>query len=345
MPAHGLAIRDKRAMLGCKLLSLSLLLTLATACGSSDTGPSEACKSACQVGCDAARECGLDMDDDQCAEDCLASLGAVDCSETTPLDRLTCDELEHVFDCNAHCSALCRRSLDCATFNEQTCLTGCAIEHGSICNAASVPVRSCDDIKREARFYEEVGQAKQSGGHAIFVGGGGPSFGLCSGADDCDEPLACDFATNTCGKCDSDTECAREAGVALACQKGACVTVECVVDDDCSGSLCDTEKHVCGRCESDGDCSDYAAEACDTETSTCVECTDNADCADAFSVTGTTHVCEPTSHACVECLQNSDCHSTYAPRCNLDTHRCAKCQSDKDCADGELCDTSVGKCN
>jgi hypothetical protein len=302
----------------------ALALCSSSGCTDSNSKKSDSCASSCEVGCRAAQACGLSLDLSECTDSCTKANAGLDCSDAEPLDRLTCAQLEREFACVGHCTALCKRAAQCATFEEEQCMIGCSVEHGSVCNEASVAARSCDQIKKEAQVYDFAGGAIKRG-DAYGVGSSGPaSLGLCEGASDCEPPLACTLATNTCGECETDAECQREYSTqAYACSARACVAVACNVDDDCLGSkICDSASHSCVDCRTSADCGQTLLSlACDVATSTCVQCVSNADCARSplGAINGV--VCDVKALRCVECLGNADCRAE-APRCDVVSHLC-----------------------
>lgn len=315
--------------------------------GSSSAGD---CSGYCENACDAFAACSLDAGAG-CVEDCTGDLGEVACEALTPLDRLTCSELEVAFTCALHCEAVCRRAAECATFDETLCVVGCGQDVPSICNPKSADARTCDQIKIEARAYEELGRALQDPGSGDFGSGGsassGPSpTGLCTTASGCEMPLACSLETNTCGACATDAECDRgfSASGSLACIDAECAAVECVDDGDCIlGGVC--EEHVCRECREDADC---ASGVCDASQLLCAECRVDADCA-ASSLGAIYPACDPSTLQCVECIQDDHCAqgllASVYHACTAE-QRCVECTADAHCTDPQrpACDTSENFC-
>jgi hypothetical protein len=317
---------------------LLLVLGAGSCAGSDESGINAACQSRCDELCAEFERCEVAERSPSCVDDCSAALRSADCSDATPPSQLTCDELAEVARCASHCSALCARAPECGGFDQQLCLEGCTADEPVLCNAASVPARTCDQIKPEARWYEELGRALHDEDSDVGGFHSPASFSLCDSAADCDVPLACSLATNTCGSCVDDQECARGFGEPYACSAGECLAVECAVDDDCFGGVCDSE-HVCRDCRSDVDCS-FTNPVCDTEALECVECLEDAHCQAASVVIYP--ACDVPNRECVECTRDEHCTDLDQPRCGAEA-RCVECVSDSDCP-GSTCDVEHGFC-
>jgi hypothetical protein len=298
-----------------------------------------ACHSFCDSTCHALDVCNIEKPTADCAGECVAGLGATDCSTARPPDQLTCPELQRVYDCAQYCTTLCTRGPECGTFDSSLCVEGCAAEQPTICNTASVPARSCEQLKPELRLYEDNGRAQQSGGEVVSFSSP-KAFGLCRTGTDCELPLSCLAATNTCGPCEADADCARDAGSQYACApQKECIKVACLTDGDCYGHFCDTQRHACIDCRMDADCKEYLP-GCNAETAKCVMCTRDEHC------TGTPFPrCNTATNRCAECVSNADCSDPSSPRCDLTgAGFCASCQSDADCTSRTLPACASGRC-
>jgi len=195
----------------------------------------------------------------------------------TAPDQLTCTELKGAYACADYCATLCARAPSCGSFDSNLCAQGCTTQSPSICNAASVAARTCDQLKPELRDYEDTARAEHDGSHIQIGFGGTNHYGLCTKADDCELPLTCALSTNTCSACASDTDCKRAGGKYVCSSEKACLEVSCLTDADCFGRVCDADSHECVECRGDADCKSVYG-ACDTATSECVECTSDANC-------------------------------------------------------------------
>lgn len=259
--------------------------------GCSDPSPVKSCNSYCENLCESLAACDVEVED--CEASCKRDLDGRDCDREEAPDRLTCSQLTEAFACSQYCVALCDRAPSCGSFDAGACVNGCLEVEPSICNPASVDARSCDQLKPEIRFYEEVGA--DTGGSHTFATGPGPLFGLCAEADDCDEPLGCTLSTNTCGACETNDDCASAYDARVCNDAQECETVECLVDDDCIlGGPCNTETHECGECRVDADCKTLLGGACDSELK-CVECNEDADCNPDYYPS-----CDVAAHKCVD---------------------------------------------
>ncbi len=315
------------------------LLGFQTSCSSSsDGGASATCTARCSDLCKALSACDTPPAD--CQAQCTLGLGA-DCAGP-PADQLTCKELSATYACADYCATLCTRAPECGSFDSRKCAIGCASESPTICNPASVAARTCDQLKPELRSYQETAEIEQSGGH-VSSGHFGPSYGLCESAEDCELPLGCASATNTCAACDSDADCARTYPHYACSAAHECTKVDCVVDADCSidltGQFCDPTLHVCGECHSDADCKGViSGTVCDEAKLKCVQCVDNGDCSNDAPR------CEASLQYCTSCKTDADCKGrSGTPFCDF---TCVECKSDADCTDDAkpTCDTAYGKC-
>lgn len=314
-------------------------LLLSTCSTDDDSNP--ACESLCSDVCQTLPGCGLAVAAN-CTDECLAGLGGLDCADARPVGQLTCDELNELYVCAEYCATLCTTAAACAPFDERLCTIGCASDP-VLCNPKSVAARSCDQLKPEARRYEDLGRAQESDSYDIEFGGTSLApYGLCGDADDCEAPLGCSAETNTCAACVSDAECAK--GFALqpivCTADGACLEVECASDDDCfDGSSCDAQTHTCIECTRDEECADGISASlrpvCEIEIKTCVQCTGDEHCASGFLP-----ACDVENNDCVECTRNEHCSS---PRgvCRTSESRCVECLTHADCpAESPRCDDS-----
>jgi len=308
-------------------------------------GASPACQTLCSETCQALSDCQVEVATD-CVQACAAGLPPnTDCAGMERPDRLTCAELTSEYACTQYCATLCERAPECGSFEAQRCVRGCASESPSVCNSASVAARSCDQLKPELRLYDEAGQL--SSGSVQVVGGssGVKAFGLCKTGADCDPPLGCEPATNTCAACRLDADCERGFGEKDICSSDyTCVKVECRADADCSGRVCDTASHTCVQCQNDADCAASLLgsfePACDVASAMCVTCTTDEHCQN--SPIGPR--CDEAAHSCKECLLNSDCADSKMPHCGQFGY-CTSCTTDLDCAGRPLpsCGT-LGAC-
>jgi len=298
-----------------RLFAFPLLLTaILGGCSSSAPSNDAACRSVCTSTCKAFADCSLGVANSAtCVDGCVAGIDPKSCASARPADQLTCEELKQVYDCSVYCAALCQRAPECGTFDQSFCLRGCTNGDPPICNAASVAARTCDQLKPELREDEERGRALSSE-NSVFIGGSSDPkvFGLCKTGIDCDLPLGCSAATNTCAPCSSDSECFQDFGKYSCSPKGECVKVDCLTDTDCFNDFCDTQLHTCIDCRTDADCK-YGYHAC-SPTSKCVWCTRDEHC------TSPLPICDATAFQCVECLTDADC--TEGRHCGLALHFC-----------------------
>jgi hypothetical protein len=302
---------------------------------------SAACQAYCSDLIQALADCGLDTSALGSPGECGKQLGAVDCAAQRPPAQLNCSELGELNACSEYCVSLCERAAACGPFDAGLCARGCAVDP-AICNAQSVAPRSCEQIKPEARWYEDLGRDQASGGDSIVLSSGGvPSgFGLCEDAAPCEGQLGCSATTNTCAPCSSDAECARARSLReYRCSaEQLCVEVECLKDDDCYGRYCDLGSNTCVRCRSDADCDSFLP-AC--KEGNCVACTRDEHCADRYT---TNQHCDAAANNCVECRSNSDCASDLSPRCDPALSFCTLCKTDADCAGHAVQQCNSGRC-
>lgn len=315
------------------------------------SGGTSSCHGYCENACTAITDCSLDAGT-ACVDDCVGDLKGTDCASLEPVDRLTCDELGESLACAAHCAAVCHRALECGTFDEKLCVAGCADEVPWVCNEASAKVRDCDDIKLEAREYEELARANRDGTARAHYSPGA-RYGLCADPGDCELPEGCSFATNTCGACASDDECYQGSLLrAHTCEEGACIQVECARDDQCSGDVCDTETHTCIECRTDADCAGGIGlnTVCDMVQHVCAECRTDAECTTPKS-NPFRPACDTTAMTCVECFTDEHCADSLVGEvrhaCDVEKRECVTCLEDKHCAGdigGPACDLEKGFC-
>jgi hypothetical protein len=298
-------------------------------CSSSANGN---CNAYCTNLCDALSECELAPSG--CQEQCESGVGRA-CEGATAPDRLTCAELSESLACADYCGTLCDRAPSCGTFDAAACVRGCAESEPPVCNAASVAARTCDQLKPEIRSYESRGQA---GPDDDFASGGfGARYGLCTSGEDCEAPLGCSLATNTCAACETNADCAREYESFICSEAHECVEVGCLTDDDCAGRICDAETHECVSCSTDDDCTDDpVGPLCLPDSHECGACVTNADCP------VTSPRCHPTIHFCTGCQTDADCAEREAPYCGIGG--CVECEKNADCADGKFCDIIEQRC-
>jgi hypothetical protein len=184
-------------------LSRSLLLLCLVQCGTppepeaEDTGKS--CRTVCKEQCSAFAACGFETQPD-CADECENALRHIDCRGERPADQFTCEELELYHACATYCGAFCARAPECGSFDGQRCLEGCSYGQPPVCNAASVAARTCDQLKPEARLYDDLGDSLQRESDFAYFSSPDAylAYGLCREARDCTAPLTCSLATNTC---------------------------------------------------------------------------------------------------------------------------------------------------
>ena len=308
-----------------RTLTCSVLILALVQCGkgaSDDEQTDEgnpACEATCDDRCSAFVGCGFDVQA-SCADECKNSLQHADCRGFRPADQYTCDELAEVNACAAYCHEFCVWASACGSFNQQTCIEGCAYEKPTLCNPASVAARTCDELKPEARMYDDIGQLLQ--GDSEFAYGGSffnyREYGLCLEAQDCELPETCSLATNTCGACAEDADCDRGlSSKHYVCSTGQCLEVACVVDDDCFTGRCRADTHTCVDCLADTDCDSFFTK-CNPETLECVRCLDDSQCSDESYFKR----CDTAEHQCVECLTDDDCPDGVTDRSCSVQHLC-----------------------
>jgi len=199
------------------LLAAGLLLGSAGGCSSDgkseNSSKEQTCADWCQGACATLQNCGTASE--SCVSDCTFGFGADNyCAFGSP-NRFTCVELEstirHNFLCASYCSAFCSRIPECGSFDGALCKLGCE-SSPVLCNPAAVAARTCDQLKVEAREYEEAARRLQGGGDPAPPPPRGPAlttYGLCGGRLDCGSgPARCSKVTNTCGgSCSSAADC------------------------------------------------------------------------------------------------------------------------------------------
>lgn len=127
------------------------------------------------------------------------------------------------------------------------------------------------------------------------------------------------------------------------CAQGVCDTsvgecVDCLGEQDCSGTAVCSPNHLCVECVENTDCGPELP-VCGTDNR-CGGCTDsdNSQCTRFAGAT----TCAP-SGACVECVESTDCSSS-APHCGSD-NKCTSCVEDADCSRfAKVCDESAHEC-
>jgi hypothetical protein len=311
------------------------LVSQLSGCASSST-EGTSCGSKCSDLCTALQACDAEVPSN-CVSQCARGVEDANCVDFRPLNQLTCAELKAAYACADYCATLCERAPECGSFDSKLCAQGCAIQSPSICNAASVAARTCEQLKPELRDDEDVARAEQTGSHVDIDFTGTNPYGLCTTIDDCEQPLGCARETNTCSPCASNDDCKGRFQKKLCSPEHECVEVGCVDDKDCGG-VCDAEQHVCVGCREDADCTGSVFKRCDTETATCRACLSDDDCS------GKTSRCDLSEFWCRECLSNDDCPKKQSlPRCDLALHICSLCQGDSQCPSGMFC-TSSGAC-
>jgi hypothetical protein len=273
----------------------------------------EQCRAVCKDRCDAYGKCGF-VTVATCADSCANSLQHADCRGEIPADQYTCDELEEVYVCAQYCATFCARVPECGSFNQQYCLEGCSFDAPSLCNPASVAARTCDELKPEARSYDEGGRLLQGDGevHHYTSPFAYQDYGLCRETYECTLPETCLLATNTCGACTQNSDCSRGTSSPYLCMDGECLDVDCITDDDCLIGICDPEAHACVECLSDANCTG-TWKACNLERQKCAECTTDAHCTrEGYPV------CDPKMGRCVQCRTDADCKNSLIPVCGDD---------------------------
>lgn len=318
----------------------ALLGVLTAFVGCNGSTSSNSCISYCDNLCSSLEACDVELKD--CRGSCEGELTDKACKGQPAPDRLTCAELTEAVACAEYCTALCDRAPSCGTFDPGACVTGCLEVGPSICNAASVPARTCDQLKPEIRLYESIGSAGDGDGdHASGGGGFGARYGLCVDAEDCEAPLGCSQQTNTCAPCEANEDCAGLFGAQVCNAAQECEEVECAADDDCVRGPCNLETHECGECRVDADCTALLGGACDTKTSKCVECKKDSDCKSSFEPS-----CDVAAQECVECGEDAHCTSSFEPACDTKARTCVACNDDAHCTRGDApaCDPAQHAC-
>ena len=279
---------SKARVVGAMLLSL---LGAPWACSSSSSGSDGACPTYCTGFCQSLSQCHL-ATGTTCVSDCESGVGANGCASLRPPSQFTCSELTGVYDCAKYCVAFCQRVPSCGAFDQNLCLQGCGDENPLVCNPASVAARTCDQLKPEARDYQDLANAlnNRMGG---IIATSQQTYGLCTDSSECSNGQGCVAATNTCAPCTTNAECAQQFGT-YACKSGVCTTVDCLKNSDCIGA---------------------SDPICDTSQYTCVECLTTPDCVGnpfGTSLGGQPRKCD-ANHNCVDCLSNADCASFPLP--------------------------------
>ncbi len=271
---------------------LLLLLGAMVACSSSSASGDGTCPAYCSSACQALGQCNV-MVGATCASDCESGVGTNACASLRPISQYTCEEIQTFANCASYCSAFCQRVPTCGAFDETLCLQGCAIVQPPICNPASVAARTCDQLKPEARNYQDTASTQNSGG-ASFVGASPQAYGLCESASDCPSSQACSMATSTCGPCKTNADCSQLPGLSYACLSGGtCAMVDCLTTADCVEEVCSAQ-YKCVQCVTDADCAaspvGQFAPKCGPGN-LCGACVTDADCAASGGTCGASGVC------------------------------------------------------
>lgn len=292
-------------------------LAAATLGGCAGDSGSNSCGSFCKDFCQELGKCQIDGSS-SCVRDCTSGLSSENCSGARPPDQLTCDELGALYQCAQYCATLCTRAPQCGSFDSKLCAEGCGATQPSICNPASVPARTCDQLKPELRLYEDKGRALSTPGTDFVGGGTSDAFGLCLSNSDC-EGQRCDLTTNVCGPCHTDAECKGDFGAHICAPDGSCMAVECAEDADCfAGDKCDPAHHKCVRCLVDADCTGQTFPHCSPAKNTCVQCVADADCVGQPTSRGShCGLNSPFESICVECNIDADCAGSGRSRCGI----------------------------
>jgi Cys-rich repeat protein len=119
----------------------------------------------------------------------------------------------------------------------------------------------------------------------------------------------------------------------------------CKADSDCPLETlhCDPVSQACVACTTDAHCTALGQKRCDVALHRCIACGSDADCARG-------EVCERTTRQCLKACNEGtteDICPPTAPTCDEMRGICIGCQKDLDCSgtdDGNLCDTSSGRC-
>lgn len=275
------------------LAALTCLAASVGACSTGSGSTSAACTRYCDDACAALAACPSGAPPG-CSATCFAGSDRAACTGSLPPDQQTCAQLTKHQSCADYCTTLCAAAPSCGSFDPGLCLSGCAHTQPSLCNSASVAARTCDQLKPELQVYQAAGSALARG--EAFGSSGSPKvFGLCTSAFDCPSPLGCSAATNTCGPCATNADCADTFGILkkLCTADKQCMTVDCLSDADCSSSLpvC-SANNTCAQCATDAQCTLSSFPRCDVATNSCVSCLVDADCPDFLPV------CSSQFHAC-----------------------------------------------
>jgi hypothetical protein len=196
------------------------------------------------------------------------------------------------------------------------CAQGCASAEPFICNPASVPARTCDQLKPELRDYEDLGRSLNTPGDHGSSGNSSTTYGLCSSNWEC-RGQRCDLTTNVCAPCRVDADCKEDFGAHICAPDGSCMSVRCAEDADCSGGdKCDPATHECARCLVDADCAGQIAPHCSRVKKSCVPCTADAHC--VGQATGShCGLTSPFDSICVQCITDADCAASGGTRCSI----------------------------
>lgn len=264
----------------------------ALGCGSGG----DSCQTYCGDLCGLLAQCSGGAAPTGCVNSCESGIGTTNCDGAPPAAQLTCAEASHTYACADYCSALCDRGPSCGGFNKRACTAGCATAYKTVCNAASVAARSCDQLKPELAIYEDRARSyiTESWHSSYYV-----QTGVCATASDCPATLGCSAETNTCAACTTDAQCVQSNDgqyIRHACTNGACGDADCLIDTDCYKGWCDANGHVCRDCRTDADCTVSIWPVCNPATFMCVDCTNNAQC--VASSNGIFTTCDLTTNSC-----------------------------------------------
>lgn len=126
-------------------------------------------------------------------------------------------------------------------------------------------------------------------------------------------------------RCNKSADCG-DAG-APVCDPDGGVCVQCVSNNDCSGSTPHCLHSTCVSCTADADCS--AGMVCNMHIPRCAtQCTSGTDC--------NGRPCATAYGYCVECLSDLDCTNAALPYCDQPPAigLCVGCRTNADCKGG-----------
>lgn len=169
--------------------------------------------------------------------------------------------------------------------------------------------------------------------------GGEPDAGPGNGCNvdaDCHlTSLHCDSTSNQCVECLDDQDCSGSDRVRCDAKLFRCV--DCTSDDDCAADArCDPIERRCApACATLQDCLD--AHACNDGV--CVACDRDVECREGDA---TGPVCSASGLGCVSCREDAQCPQPEI--CDVLSGRCVACLSSRDCDDGTRCDPVLLEC-